>query len=285
MTWDKILLIGFLVYVVLCIVAYYVQERFIFKPEKLPANFKFDYKGIADNFEELNFEPEPGVKVNGLRFFHENAHGLVIYFHGNTRSIKGWSKYARDFTRHGFDVLMIDYRGFGKSVGKRDEQSMYADAQYIYNRMRAGFGYAEENMVIYGRSLGSGFACKLASANKPKLLILDAPYYSLSQLTNRFLFFLPISILLRFSIRTDLWIRYVRCPIYIIHGTSDWLIPYRSSVKLAGLVPLNARLVPIYGGGHNNLPSFKEYHSHLEEILENRYDLLFDKYDESGGRF
>ncbi|MFN8353526.1 MAG: alpha/beta fold hydrolase [Spirosomataceae bacterium] len=274
MTNTEIFVLVVGVYVLLCIVAYKVQEYFIFKPEKLSHDFEFRYD---DPFEELFFEPEPGVKINALRFFHQSAKGLVIYFHGNTRSIKGWAKYAWDFSQHGYDVLMVDYRGFGKSVGKRSEDALKNDFQYIYKKMRSNYGYLEENIIIYGRSLGSGFACKLASQNKPKMLILDAPYYSFSYLMNRFLPFLPISIILRFRIRTDLWIRYVRCPIFIIHGTKDWLIPYRSSVRLSKLVPLTARLVPIYGGGHNNLPSFPEYHIKLGEILDGTYDLLFDK--------
>jgi uncharacterized protein len=273
------ILIALAAYILVCVLAYYIQEKFIFKPEKLEANFQFEYTDIADNFEELFFEPEQGVKINCLRFFHDQPKGLVLYFHGNTRSIKGWSKYARDFTRHGYDVLMLDYRGFGKSVGKRSEESMNIDSQHIYNKMRAKFGYQEQNIIIYGRSLGSGFACKLASTNKPKMLILDAPYYSFSHLTSRFLPFMPVAILLRFSIRTDIWIRYVRSPIFIIHGTKDWLIPYSSSVRLSKLVPLTARLVPIYGGGHNNLPSFKKYHDKLEEIMNGTYDLVFNKYE------
>jgi uncharacterized protein len=263
-------------YVILCVIAYFIQERFIFRPEKLSADFEYKYD---DPFEEIFFEPEEGVKINALRFYHDKPIGLLIYLHGNTRSIKGWSKYASDFTRYGYDVLMIDYRGFGKSTGKRTEDNLNKDLHHIYNRMRSKYGYKEEDMVVYGRSLGSGFACKLASANKPKMLILDAPYYSFSHLTNRFLPFMPITMILRFSIRTDIWIRYVRCPIYIIHGSKDWLIPYKSSVNLQGLVPLTARLIPIYGGGHNNLPSFPEYHKKLEEILLGRFDLVFDKYE------
>lgn len=278
-TWA-IIGIAVAMYAVVCVVAYKVQEYFIFKPERLSRDFEYRYD---DPFEELFFEPELGVTINGLRFYDEDNRGLVIYFHGNTRSIKGWSKYARDFTQHGYDVLMIDYRGFGKSVGKRSEVALKQDAQYIYNQMRARYGYRESDIVIYGRSLGSGFACKLASANKPKMLILDAPYYSFSYLTNRFLPFLPIGLILRFKLRTDLWIRYVRCPIYIIHGTKDRLIPFRSSVRLANLVPLTARLVPIYGGGHNNLPSFPEYHQKLGEVLRGTYDLIFDKYDNPYG--
>lgn len=261
------------IYVLLCILAYWIQERFIFKPEKLSQDFVFKYEAP---FEELYFKINEKAQINGLRFFTEEKEkrGLVMYFHGNTRSIKGWSKYARDFTTHGYDVLMIDYRGFGKSIGKRSESQLKKDAQYVYNRMRYDYKYPESKIVIYGRSLGSGFAAKLASNNKPKMLILDAPYYSLSHLTNRFLPFLPISIILKFKIRTDKWVKYVRSPIYIIHGTKDRLIPLSSSVRLAKVAPLNTHLVPIYGGGHNNLPSYEEYHRVLGDILLEKYDHL-----------
>jgi uncharacterized protein len=258
-------------YLALNVLVYFVQDFFIFKPEKLSENFEFKYEFP---FEELNFKISESENINGLRFFTEEAikRGLVIYFHGNTRSIKGWAKYSRDFTVHGYDVLMIDYRGFGKSKGKRSETAMKKDAQHVYNKMRYDFKYPENKIIIYGRSLGSGFAAKLASSNKPKLLILDAPYYSFSSLTNRYLPFLPISILLRFKIRTDQWLKYCRSPIFIIHGNKDRLIPLSSSVRLAKVAPLNTILVPIYGGGHNDLPSFEEYHRVLKDILLDQYD-------------
>jgi uncharacterized protein len=263
------------VYLLLNILVYFFQERFIFKPEKLSENFEFKYEFP---FEELNFKISEIENINGLRFFTEEKtkRGIVIYFHGNTRSIKGWAKYSRDFTKHGYDVLMIDYRGFGKSKGKRSEEALKKDAQHVYNKMRYDLNYAENQIIIYGRSLGSGFAAKLASSNKPKALILDAPYYSFSHLTNRYLPFLPVSMLLRFKIRTDQWLKYCRSPIYIIHGTKDRLIPLSSSVRLAKVAPLNTVLLPIYGGGHNNLPDFEEYHRVLKDILLDQID-QFDK--------
>ena len=244
----------------------------MFHPEKLDEEFEFKFE---EPFEEHFFDVEEGVRINGLHFKVNKSKGIVIYFHGNTRSIKGWSKYAKDFTRNDYDVLIIDYRGFGKSTGKRKEKAMYTDSQYIYNHVRGW--YPEDQIIIYGRSMGSGFAAKLASKNKPKMLILDAPYYSFSQLTSRFLFFLPLAMILKFHIRTDIWIKYVRCPIYIIHGTKDRLIPYRSSVRLRKEAPLTTRLIPIHGGRHNDLPSFKEYHNHLNEILDDKHDVIFDK--------
>ncbi|GAB3642829.1 alpha/beta hydrolase [Spirosoma arcticum] len=258
------------VYVLLCLLAYWIQERFIFKPEKLADDFVYKYDAP---FKEVHFNLPDGARLNGLLFYAREPvkRGLVMYFHGNTRSIKGWSKYARDFTRHGYDLIMIDYRGFGKSSGNRTEATLKQDAEYVFNRMLFDYQYPENQIVIYGRSLGSGFAAKLASNHRPKMLILDAPYYSFSHLTNRFLPFLPVSIILRFKIRTDQWLKYVRCPIYIIHGSKDRLIPLSSSIRLAKVAPLNTQLAVIYEGGHNNLTSFDEYHRVLGDILLDRY--------------
>lgn len=105
LTTERLIWIG-AIYLVLCLMAYFIQHKFIFKPEKLPQDFIYNYD---DSFEELFFEPEANVRINALRFYQDGiSRGLVVYFHGNTRSIKGWSKYAKDFTQHGYDVLMIE---------------------------------------------------------------------------------------------------------------------------------------------------------------------------------
>ncbi|HRD42908.1 MAG TPA: alpha/beta hydrolase, partial [Ferruginibacter sp.] len=86
-------------------------------------------------FEELFFNVAPGVKINGLHFYNPKPLGLILYFHGNTRSIKGWAKYAKDFYRFNYDVVLVDYRGFGKSTGKRSENEMLGDMQYVYAKL------------------------------------------------------------------------------------------------------------------------------------------------------
>lgn len=247
----------------LSILAYFFQEKFIFKPEKLRQDFEFKYD---IPFREYFFEPVPGVSINALHFYREKPLGLLLYFHGNTRSIKGWAKYARDFYRYNYDVVLVDYRGFGKSTGKRSEKEMLDDMQFVYNDLKSK--YAEEHLIIYGRSMGSGFAAKLASDNRPRFLILDAPYYSFKKVVQRFLPFLPLRYVLRFHLRTDKWIRLVKCHTYILHGTRDWLIPIRHSERLQQTNPRMITLIRIEGGGHNNLPFFDAYHGFVRDILK-----------------
>ncbi|MBM3441018.1 MAG: alpha/beta hydrolase, partial [Bacteroidetes bacterium] len=177
------------------LVAYLVQERFIFKPEKLPADFEFRYDAP---FRELSFDPEPGVRISGLHFYVPKPLGLILYFHGNSRSIKGWGKYAQDFFRYGYDVVLVDYRGFGKSTGKRTEKALRSDMQFVYDTLAAQ--YPEQHIIVYGRSMGSGFATRLACDNSPRYLILDAPYYSFRKVVERFLPFLPLKYVLRYHL-------------------------------------------------------------------------------------
>jgi pimeloyl-ACP methyl ester carboxylesterase len=183
----------------------------------------------------LFFDTAPGVRINGLHFFREIPKGLILYFHGNTSSIKGWAKYARDFFRYDYDVILVDYRGFGKSTGKRTEKDMLSDMQFIYEKLLEK--HQQQDILIYGRSMGSGFAAKIAADNKPRYLILDAPYYSFLKVAERFLPILPMRWVLRFHLRTDKWIRKVNCHTYIIHGTKDWLIPYQTQRKITAVQP------------------------------------------------
>ncbi len=250
-------------YVVLIAIVYFVQERFIFKPEKLHADFKYEYDVP---FKELFFDVEPGVSINGLHFTVNKPLGLILYFHGNSRSIKGWAKYAKDFFRYNYDVVLVDYRGFGKSTGKRSERDMLKDMQFVYDTLAVQ--YTEHHIIVYGRSLGSGFAAKIASDNKPRYLILDAPYFSFTKAIERFFPILPIRFLLRFHLRTDKWIRHVNCHTYILHGTKDWLLPISNSEKLQAINPGKITLIRIHGGGHNNLPTFNEYHNFIRDILQ-----------------
>ena len=248
--------------IVLSVIVYFVQEKFIFKPEKLRQDFVYKYDAP---FRELFFDVEEGVRINGLHFHAEKPLGLILYFHGNSRSIKGWAKYAKDFYRYNYDVVLVDYRGFGKSTGKRSEKDMYKDMQFVYDTLAAT--YPQNHLIIYGRSLGSGFAAKLAADNTPRYLILDAPYFSFKKTIERFLPILPVKYILRFHLRTDKWLPKVNCHTYILHGTKDWLIPISNSEKLQQLNPRKITLIRITGGKHNNLPLFPEYHNFIRDIL------------------
>ncbi len=261
--WGYLLVIVFVAYLVISVLLYFFQDFLLFKPEKLPKDFQFYYDN--QEIEEYNLETRDGATINGLRFKCKNPKGVVFYLKGNSKSIKGWGKFAVDFTRHNYDVLMVDYRGFGKSTGRRSQKAIKRDMQEVYNKIKEKI--PETHIILYGRSLGSGFATKLASMNNPRMLILDAPYYSLSKVAKKFIPFMPLSLLIKFPMPTYKWLKYVNCPIHIIHGTDDRLIPYKTSVKLSKIKPKQTRLYTVIGGGHKNLNTFESYHKMLDEII------------------
>lgn len=269
--WFHTIVIILIVYIVISIALFYLQDYFLFKPEKLPKDFQFYYEN--QDTKEYNLETRDGATINGLLFNPKGeSKGVVLYLKGNSKSIKGWGKFAVDFTRHGYNVLMVDYRGFGKSTGRRSQKAIKRDLQIIYNKIKEKT--TEDRIILYGRSLGSGFAAKLASMNHPKMLVLDAPYYSLTKVTARYMPFMPLSILIKYPLPTYKWLKYVECPIHIIHGTNDKLIPYQTSVKLSKVNPKRTKLHSVIGGGHKNLNNFESYHKMIHEILNEKPEEL-----------
>lgn len=260
--WISILTITAIGYVSLAVIFYITQDLYFFRPEILPKTFQYKY---PFPFEEVHYEMEDGGYINGLHFKVPNARGVVYYLKGNSKSVKGWGKFAKDFVSKGYDFFMVDYRGMGKSSGRRTEATLFNDAQHIYQNLKEIYG--EEKIVIYGRSLGSGVAARIASWNKPKMLILDSPYYSFIYQVKRFGFILPLGWLLKYKIRTYQYLRKVTCPVYILHGKKDRLIPIKQSIMLQQEAPTWVKLIPVEEGRHNNLPDFSDYHEWLYDIL------------------
>lgn len=257
-----LILILLSLYIGLCLFLYFFQHLFFFRPERLAHSFQYKY---PFPFEELNFDMEDGGRINAIHFKVPNSRGVVYYLKGNSKSIKGWGKFAKDFVSNGYDFFMMDYRGFGKSSGKRSQDRMFNDAQYIYKWLSQS--YPEDKIILYGRSWGSGIAARIASWNKPALLVLDSPYFSFVYNTNRYLFFLPTRWILRYDIRTDHYLKITTCPVHIIHGTKDRLISFSQSEKLKALYPDKITLHGIEGARHNNLPDYPEFFEILYEIM------------------
>ena len=266
-TIRNVLIYVVLAFVLLLALATVFQEKLIFRNTKIAVNYQYEFKG---DFDEMWFEPEAGVKLNALYFRTDSAKrkGLIVYFHGNADDLKRWGKYADDFTKNHYDILMIDYRQFGKSTGELSEKALHADARYVYEWAKERF--SEGKIVIYGRSLGTGIATRLASETNPKMLLLETPYFSLIDVGESYLPILPYDKLLRYKMRTDLCIQAVKCPIHLFHGTKDEVVPYQSSLKLAKF--LNKKpseiLTTIPEGKHKNLGEFQEYHRVLDSLLK-----------------
>ena len=248
-------------YILICAALYFLQERLIFYPEVLAPDFTFTFPG---RFEEIAL-PSDGAGISALYFKADHPKGVVLYFHGNAGSLRSWGTVAHTFVERGYDVLMPDYRGYGKSSGHiASEQMLHADAAVAYQYLLAH--YPEDQIVVYGRSIGSGIATYLAKSHRPRMLILETPYFSLKEIVRQHYPFVPGG-QLKYPLRTDLWIGDVACPVFLFHGTSDDLIPHGASERLAALVRTEHELITIVGGGHNDLGNFEQYGQQLDRIL------------------
>jgi uncharacterized protein len=177
-------------YVLICAALYLLQERLIFYPEVLAPDFTFTF---PERFEEIAL-PSYIAVISALYFKADHPTGIVLYFHGNAGSLRCWGAVAATFVERGYDVLMPDYRGYGKSSGRiASEQMLHQDAAVDYQYLLAH--YPEDQIVIYGRSIGSGIATYLAKSHRPRLLILETPYFSLKEIVRQHYPFVPGALL------------------------------------------------------------------------------------------
>src|SRR6476646_7627290 len=168
-------------YILICIALFFFQEKILFAPEKLQPGFKFAFDG---NFDEINIETNDHKLLNGVLFKADSSCGLIFYLHGNAGSINTWGQVAKTYTDLHYDVFLIDYRGYGKSEGSiSSQEQLFADIQAAYNEIKKR--YSEDKIVVLGYSIGTGLASHIASVNHPKLLILQAPYYSLTDMMRK----------------------------------------------------------------------------------------------------
>ena len=264
-----------LLYIAVCLLFYFLQEQFIFYPQKLPADTRFTY---PYQFEEYFIEVEEGVKLNGLLFKGQGSEkntpqrnikskdrGLVFYLHGNSGALNTWGYSADEFLAEGYDVFILDYRGFGKSEGKIESQEqLFQDVEKVYQEISKL--YQEQKIIITGYSIGTGPASWLAARYQPDMLILIAPFYNLTELAKHHFSFLP-SFLLRYPLKNNKYLQEVGAPVVLIHGSEDETIPYESSLKLKEDLGEKVLLFSLEGVGHNNIGNSSQYRRILSEIL------------------
>jgi len=243
-------------------VLYFTQERLIFHSNLLPANYRFAF--VDQRFEELHV-PVPGASLDALLFEHANPRGLVFFIHGNTGSLANWTAGLDFYRKINYDLFMFDFRGFGKSTGRiSSEDQLVADVRAAWDSIAPRF--RDKPIIIYGRSLGTGLAARLAREVGPRLLVLVTPYTSLAEIGQREYPLIP-QFLNRYPLRTDAIIGDIKCPILLIHGTDDTLIPLIDSERLQKLAHSPTELLVVDGAGHYDIHSFPAYLDGLAKRL------------------
>jgi len=252
-----------LLYVIAMTFLYFNQEKFYFHPKTLATNYQYHFD---TEFEEIDIPVDKNNTINSLLFKSKNSKGVILYLHGNAGALHDWGLRAPLYTNNNYDILFVDYRGFGKNKNQlKSEEMLHNDMQYAYDFLKTR--YKENDILVLGFSIGSGLAANLAANNNPKGLILEAPYYSFKSLVHEIAPIVP-SFLIEYKIPTYKFIEKVRCPITIFHGKDDQLItPEGNSIQLKELSPDNIDLYLIDNCNHNGIYRSEYYHQKLPSIL------------------
>ncbi len=245
-----------------------LQRRLIFVPEVLPPDEVFHF---AVPHNERFFDTPSGHRLHAVALRPQQdlppRGRAVLYLHGNAGSVRDWGHVGADVAVVADAVVyVVDYAGYGKSTGSLSEATLLADVAAVYDAIAND----HDDVVVFGRSIGTGPAVHLASTKTPSALLLETPYASLVDMKERHFGWMPTP-LMAFTLRSDHWLPQVRCPVHVFHGTADTLIPLASMERLLssrpGGLPAGSSVTVVDGGGHNDLSRFSAYREALAAAL------------------
>ncbi len=278
-TIFRLCVIFLVVYVAVLALLYFFQERLIFFPNKLEPNHDFSFDRP---FEEIRLDAD-GAWISGLKFLAQGGrreriygdardangkrkakNGAAIFFHGNAGNLQGWGKYARYFTDLGYDFYLFDYRGYGKSGGEiGSQEQLYADADAMMQLVLREYDAGE--IAAVGYSVGSGLAARAAQKYGAKRLVLIAPYFSLEELAQEKMPFVP-KFLIKYKIPTFELLGGFGGPVTIFHGEHDELIGVDNSRRLFKFLKPGDKIYEL-NAGHNDILGLSELWEKLAQKL------------------
>lgn len=259
------LLVIALGYVAVLTFLWFKQEALMFYPVRLPADHRL---ATERDVHETTVEVD-GAVLSVLHLKLPNPKGVVFFLHGNGGNLAGWFTNTAFYREANFDLVMPDYRGFGKSTGHiASAGALREDVRKVWDSVAAQ--YQGRKIVFYGRSLGTGLAAGLAEqlgeqGRAPDLTVLVSPYTSIRALTSEFYPWVP-SALVRYPLDTASHLPRIKGPVMLVHGERDTLIGVHHAQRLHQLAPA-ARLLVVPGAGHNDLHAFPVYLDELKQAL------------------
>lgn len=198
---------------------YWQQRRFVFPATRI--NVTAAEAGL-DGFTDVTIETPDGERLQAWWKPPMPGRALILYFHGNGGSL--WNRRGRAglVTQDGRGLLMVSYRGYGASTGEPSEAGLRVDADAAYAWLAR---YAPARIVLYGESLGTGVAVRLATEVPVGGLVLDAPYTSTADVAQTLFRYVPVTLLMRDQFRSIDRIGRVHVPLLVMHGSRDGVIP------------------------------------------------------------
>ena len=266
---GRLIVIAALTYVGVCVVLGLVQSKLIYFPTRDYAATPADV-GLA--FEDLTLRTRDGVAIAAWYIAHGEPRGSVIFFHGNAGNMSDRLPTIQALHRLGLSVLLVDYRGYGRSEGKPSEKGTYEDADAAWRYLVETRGESPDRTVLFGRSLGGAVAIELARRRNPAALVVESTFTNLLDIGRLHYPLLPVRLILTYRYDSLSKVPRITCPKLFIHGIDDTLIPFENGRRLydAAAEPKQFLETP---GGHNEggfmySPAFVErLHRFLAGVL------------------
>lgn len=242
------------------------QESLMFYPVPLPAEYRL---ATEPDVRERTVEV-PGARLSVLHLQLPQPRGVVFFLHGNAGNLAGWFSNTEFYRQANFDLVMPDYRGFGKSSGSiASAGQLRADVRAVWDAVAAQ--YQGKRVVLYGRSLGTALAADLAAqlsaeARPPQLTVLVSAYSSMRALSQEFYPWVPAP-LVRYPLDTASHLPRIAGPVLLVHGERDALIGVHHARRLQQVLPA-ARLLLVPDAGHDDIDAAALYRQHLREALD-----------------
>ncbi|NOQ46106.1 MAG: alpha/beta fold hydrolase [Desulfobulbaceae bacterium] len=264
-----ILLVVAVGYGVLLAFMYFYQARLLFLPNIPSRAVKTTPSAVGLTYESVDVVTGDDLHLDGWFIPAEKARGVILFFHGNAGNISHRLDSLLVFNKLKFNVLIFDYRGYGRSQGKPSEPGTYLDAEAAWQYLLKQRGILPEKIVLFGRSLGSAVAAHLATIHTPGALIIESGFTSVPELGAQLYPFLPVRKLSRLNYNTRENLQKVSCPVLIVHSPDDEIIPFshgRALYEAAG----NPKSFLQLRGGHNDgfLVTGKAYLDGLDGFLK-----------------
>ncbi len=244
--------ISLIVVLVLVVVSVrYVESRSIFYPARSIAATPVD---IGLPFEDVFIKTRDNVTINAWLVKSSMGRGTLIFCHGNAGNIGDRLEKVLLFHQMGFSVLLVDYRGYGKSQGRPDEAGIYKDAVAAYDYLLTRPDIDRSRIIGYGESLGGAVVVDLGTKRNLAALIIDSSFTNAADMAKTIYPFIP-SFLLATKLNSVVKARTVTAPKLFIHSRADEIVPFRLGERLyqAAAEPKEFLELP-EGGGHNDLP-------------------------------
>ena len=234
-----------------------------------PSSMKPDAAAQGDSsLKEINVTTKDGLALYGWHRPPLNSFmPTIVWFHGNASNVATTVARARPYLTKGYGLLAVEYRGYGLNPGTPTEQGLYHDGRAFIEWLKSN-GTDISNIILYGESIGSGPAVQLATEYPIHILIVDSGFSSaVDAAANRFPLF-PVSLLLKDRYENADKIKNIQSPYIHIHGSKDFIIPYKLGLKLFESAPQPKTMITVEGGGHNDLDNYNVAQKILSVLAE-----------------